>query len=47
MAQRQRQGGRDAAIIIAHFWQIVSARERRSRCPLEPVLGGAYIFTHY
>jgi hypothetical protein len=24
---------------MAQFWQIAPARERRSRCPLEPVLG--------
>jgi len=27
-----------------HFWQNAPARERRSRCPLEPVLGGLIDF---
>jgi len=35
MAQRQRRGRGDTFAIIAHFWQIAPARERRSRCPLE------------
>ena len=26
-----------------HFWQFTPARERRSRCPLEPVLARALV----
>jgi hypothetical protein len=40
MAQQQRRDRRDSFSIIAHFWQNAPARERQSRCPLEPVLGG-------
>jgi hypothetical protein len=39
MAQRQRRDWRDAFSILHHFWQSAPARERQSRCPLEPVLG--------
>jgi len=38
MAQRQRWDWRDSFAIIAHFWQIAPARERRSRLPVPPVL---------
>jgi hypothetical protein len=31
---------RDSFSIMHHFWQNAYARERRSHCPLEPVLGG-------
>jgi len=33
--------GETPQLLSRHFWQNSPARERRSRCPLEPVLGGA------
>jgi hypothetical protein len=39
MAQRQRRDWRGSFLIMHHFWQNAPVRERRSRCPLEPVLG--------
>jgi hypothetical protein len=38
MAQRQRRGCQDTFTIIAHFLQADAYPQRRSRCPLEPVL---------
>jgi len=40
LVQRQRRDRRDSFSSWCHFWQNAPARERRSRCPLEPVLGG-------
>jgi len=33
--------GETPQLLSRHFWQNSPARERRSRCLLEPVLGGA------
>jgi hypothetical protein len=38
-AQRQRRDWRDSFSIMHHFRQNAPVCKRRSRCPLEPVLG--------
>jgi hypothetical protein len=43
LAQRQRRDWQDSFTLSRHFWQNASARERQSRCPLEPVLGSVFI----
>lgn len=43
VTQRQRQGERDTFAIIAHFSQADAYHQRRSHCPLELVLGSAYL----
>jgi hypothetical protein len=44
MAQRQRRDWQDTLSIMAHFWQIASARSAGAAVRLEPVLGGVWFY---